>query len=255
MEIFINPEPNSSIFCKWEPRAKVVAFSLLLLSFTMVKSLSLVIAMLFISSIIFALSGLPVKCLFQRWKIPAVLVLMMGLILLFFSEGQALLYLGPLPITQEGLLAFLLILSRLMCILTLIAVLLATTPLLLLISAMRDLGLPGIMADMILFTLRYLYTLNDQLEQMKKALTLRGFSAQGLSSLKQYAILIGAILVRSFEQSDRVYRAMAVRGYGFEPGLAPGNSWNFQDKIMCYSFSLLAFLIGSLQIYLNMPGV
>lgn len=255
METLINPELNNSTFCQWDPRAKIIAFSLLLFSFAMVKSLVLLIAMLLICSIIFAFSGLPVKCLFQRWKIPAVLVLLMGLILLFFSEGHPLLYLGPLEITQEGLVAMLLMLSRLMCMLTLIAVLLATTPLLLLITALRDLGLPGILADMILFTLRYLYTLNDQLEQMKRALTVRGFSAQGLSSYKQYALLIGGILVRSFEQSERVYRAMAVRGYGFEPGPAPDNAWNLQDKALCYSFSLLAFLIGSLQLYFNLPGV
>jgi cobalt/nickel transport system permease protein len=151
--------------------------------------------------------------------------------------------------------AILLILSRLMCMLALIAVLLATTPLLLLINAMRDLGLPGILADMILFTLRYLYTLNDQLEQMKRALTVRGFSTQGLSNLKQYGILIGAILVRSFEQSDRVYRAMAVRGYKCESGPTSNITWNFQDKVLFYSFSFLAFLIALIQLYFNMPGV
>jgi hypothetical protein len=53
MEKLINPEPNQSIFCHWEPRAKIIAFSLLLLSFTMVKSLALVMAMLLTSSIIF----------------------------------------------------------------------------------------------------------------------------------------------------------------------------------------------------------
>jgi cobalt/nickel transport system permease protein len=255
MEKLINPEPNQSIFCHWEPRAKIIAFSLVLLSFTMVKSLALVMAMLLTSSIIFSLSGLPAKCLLHRWKIPAFPVLLIGLILLFFSKGQPQLYLGPLPITQEGLVAILLILSRLMCMLALIAVLLATTPLLLLINAMRDLGLPGILADMILFTLRYLYTLNDQLEQMKRALTVRGFSTQGLSNLKQYGILIGAILVRSFEQSDRVYRAMAVRGYKCESGPTSNITRNFQDKVLFYSFSFLAFLIALIQLYFNMPGV
>ncbi len=255
METLINPELNNSIFCQWEPRAKLIAFALLLFSFAMVKNLVPLIAMFLICSIIFALSGLPVKCLFQRWKAPAVLVLLMGLILLLFSEGEPLLYLGPLPITQEGLVAILLMLSRLMCMLALIAVLLATTPLLLLISAMRDLGLPRILADMILFTLRYLYTLNDQLEQMKRALTIRGFSAKSLKSLKHYAILIGGILVRSFEQSERVYRAMAVRGYGFETAPSVNNAWNFRDKVLFYSFSFLAFLIVSIQLYLNLPGV
>lgn len=70
MEKLINPEPNQSIFCHWEPRAKIIAFSLLLLSFTMVKSLALVMAMLLTSSIIFSLSGLPASYLekiFLTW--------------------------------------------------------------------------------------------------------------------------------------------------------------------------------------------
>ena len=40
------------------------------------------------------------------------------------------------------------------------------------------------------------------------------FSAQGLGNL---AVLAGSLLVRSYERSDRVYRAMILRGYGQAP--------------------------------------
>lgn len=40
------------------------------------------------------------------------------------------------------------------------------------------------------------------------------FSARGLGSL---AALAGSLLARSYERSDRVYRAMILRGYGQAP--------------------------------------
>ncbi len=256
MKTLINTDCQSNnIFHQWEPRSKLLAFTLLLFSFAMVKSIELAVFMLVICSVIFFLSGIPFRNLLKRWKIPAVLVLVTGTMLLFLSEGHLLASAGPFKITREGLIGFTLITSRVMSIITLIVILFETTPLLTIITAMRNLGLPRILADMTLFTLRYLYTLHWQLEQMKTAMVLRGFAGNKISSWKEYAILIGGIMVRSFDQSERVYRALAVRGYGFEQNYIPCMSWSRKDKTLCYSFAVLALMISSIQIYLNMPGV
>jgi len=70
------------------------------------------------------------------------------------------------------------------------------------------------MLNIILFTYRYFFVFFEDLRKMRVALTLRGFrNRNGLSSLRSSASLAGSILVRSYEQTERIYRAMLLRGY------------------------------------------
>ena len=95
-------------------------------------------------------------------------------------------------------------------------VLLGTAPFLTTIKAMRALGLPAVLTDMTLLTFRYLFEIGDYLHRMETALRLRGFRAKRLSmrDLGTLAWLGGSILVRAYERSEWVYKAMIVRGYG-----------------------------------------
>jgi cobalt/nickel transport system permease protein len=84
---------------------------------------------------------------------------------------------------------------------------------------MRALGLPGIMADMALLALRYIQEIGQDLRKMQASMRLRGFRKRRLSlyGLRTLAWLGGSILVRSYERSEWVYKAMILRGYGHAP--------------------------------------
>jgi cobalt/nickel transport system permease protein len=81
---------------------------------------------------------------------------------------------------------------------------------------MRALGLPLIMVDMALLAFRYLHELGQDLSRMLTSMRLRGFRQHSFSpaGLKTFAWLSGSLLVRSYERSEWVYRAMILRGYG-----------------------------------------
>ena len=66
---------------------------------------------------------------------------------------------------------------------------------------------------------------------MKIAMKLRGFQGDKLSyrNLRVLASLVGTLLVRSYEQSQRVYQAMRLRGYGQSPRLVPKQSVDRRD--------------------------
>ena len=70
---------------------------------------------------------------------------------------------------------------------------------------------------MILFFYRYLSDMAAMLAQMQQSMWLRGFRGNRLSSLPAYAALMGSLLLRSYAQSERVYLAMRLRGYGAGP--------------------------------------
>ena len=84
------------------------------------------------------------------------------------------------------------------------------------IEALRALRFPDLMADMVLLTYRYLFVVGDFFGRMQTAARLRGFQGKLLSvrALSTLAALTGHMLIRSYEQSERVYKAMVLRGYG-----------------------------------------
>jgi len=66
---------------------------------------------------------------------------------------------------------------------------------------------------------------------------LRGFRERRLKSLGTFASLAGTILVRSYEQSDRVYKAMILRGYG-----QSAQDYNYRDEFQAYPRNLAGLM-------------
>jgi cobalt/nickel transport system permease protein len=205
---------------RWEPRLKLVGLLALIFAFAFVRELLLLPAMLAVALALLLLSRLPGRFVLQRLRYPGIFILLLAGILPLFSGETVLLSAGPLALREEGLLEFAVIASRFAGIITLGIVLFGTTPILTNVKALRSLGLPALLADMMLFTYRYLHELADDLRAMRTAMRLRGFRAArpDAKSLGGLAALSGSLLVRSYEQSEHVYRAMVLRGYGRASG-------------------------------------
>jgi cobalt/nickel transport system permease protein len=209
----------SSPFHRWDARYKLVGLVVLIFAFSFVRDLRLLAAMLVVTALMYIISGLPARFIGRWLRLPSIIILVIILTLPFLSGDTVLWSLGPLSLRQEGLLSAVLIAVRFACIVTVGITLLGTAPLLGSLKAMRALGLPSIMADMALLAFRYLHELGGTLSRMLTAMRLRGFRHRRLSpgSLKNFAWLSGSLLVRSYERSEGVYRAMILRGYGQAP--------------------------------------
>lgn len=200
---------------RWELRSKLIVLVALIFAFSFVRDLRLVPVMGIITIVLYATSRLPISFLVSRLRYPGVFLLALAIILPL-SGRTVLLESGLLTIYEEGALTLLLVASRFVCILTVSLVLFGTAPFADTIKAMRSLGLPAILADMMMLSFRYIFEIGDQLTRMERAMRLRGFRGSRFSwrNLRVLAALAGSILVRSYEQSDRVYTAMRLRGYG-----------------------------------------
>jgi cobalt/nickel transport system permease protein len=199
---------------RWDVRYKLAGLGLLLFACSFVTTLWLLPAMILTTAAIYRLSRLPASFFWRRMRYPGFFLLMLAIILPLFSGETILLQLGPLTVRQEGLLHLLLIAVKFICILTLSMVLFGTARFLTTIKAMRYLGIPDALVDMTLFSYRYIFKIGDDLERMQTATTLRGFRPRSAGAMGTLASLAGSLLVRSYEQTDRVYRAMILRGYG-----------------------------------------
>ena len=200
---------------RWWPRTKLIGLGLLMLGFASVQQVQLVPICLLVTAGLYLLSGLPGSFLRSRLRYPGLFLLGMVIALPLLSGSTILWQWGPLAIRQEGLLAMGLIAGRFLSIVTLGMLLLGTTPLLTLIDTLGSLGLPSLLAEMTLLAYRYLFDISDQLALLRQAMRLRGFQPAGnRQSWQQLAAVTGTLLVRSYEQSERVYKAMRLRGYG-----------------------------------------
>jgi cobalt/nickel transport system ATP-binding protein len=203
---------------RWNPRVKFVTLFALIVAFSLVRDLAHVPLMLAVTALIFGLSRLPLEFLVKRLRYPGVFLLALTLILPLFSGQTVLWQVGPVAIRAEGLTLMLLVVSRFTAILTVSLVIFGTMTLTTSARTLRSLGVPALLVDMLLLTLRYLFEFADMLARMQTAMRLRGFTVRrsGLNrrSAGQVGGLIGTLLIRSFEQAEHVYKAMRLRGYG-----------------------------------------
>ncbi|RKD28789.1 cobalt ECF transporter T component CbiQ [Thermohalobacter berrensis] len=223
------------------PKLKIIGAMVLAFTFSFIKSIELLPVIFFISLVIYYLSKLPLSLLLKRWIIPAPFVILMGLFMMFFSEGQTVLTIGYLSIKKEGIYWALTIITKFLSILTIMVTLFQTTHFIDIVRALNSLGVPAILTDIIIFTYRYIFEIGKQLNKMQISMRLRGFRNRGLKNIISLVSLVGTILVRSYEQSEKVYNAMILRGYGHKESVK-------QDLKLCKSDILGVFIVVAISI-------
>jgi len=230
----------------WDPRVKLAGMGVLIFAFSFVKSLWLLPSMLLVSAVLYYFSALPLRLLLKSFKIPGLFILMLALILPLFYGQNVLIHWGFLAVKKEGCLQLLIITVKFISIIVVGIILFGSTAFQMNVKAMRALGLPPILTDMVLFTYRYFFEFEAMLKTMETAVGLRGFQKNKLSGIKTYAHLAGTMLVRSYEQSERVYKAMVLRGYGHAVNHSTKDEFTAYSPhylLFCVMIALAAFFV------------
>ncbi len=200
---------------RWSPRFKFAFLTAVVIAFAAIQHLWLVPPMVAFALGLYALSQMPASYLIHRLRYPGIFLITLIVVLPFFAGQTVLWQLGPLSIKTEGVVYTILVVSRFFSILTVSVVIFGTSPFMVHVRELRALGVSPILTDTLLLTVRYLHEISDMLGQMQQAMRLRGFEMKRLNIRQagQLAGLLGTLLVRSYEQSERVYTAMRLRGY------------------------------------------
>lgn len=108
-----------------------------------------------------------------------------------------------------------------LCVLAMV-ILSSTTPFVSLLRGFELLRMPRLITMIVAFMWRYLHVLGEEASRMKRAREARGYSANWLwQAAFSTGPLIAALFIRSLERGERVYLAMASRGYaGSMPTMA-----------------------------------
>ena len=157
---------------------------------------------------------LDLRLLVQRLLLVNTFVALLWLFLPFTYPGQAAFTVGPLTASHEGLGFALMLTVRTNAIVLATIALLGTTPVFNLVHALQHLHLPSKLVHIAFFCYRYIDVIQREYLRLRDAMRIRGFRPRTtLHTYTSYAYLIGMLLVRSYERSERVYQAMLCRGF------------------------------------------
>lgn len=216
-----------------DARLRIVAVLVLAFCYSTLHGAVPLALMIGLTGMLVALSGTSPATLARKLRLPGMVVAGLVVILPFTSGETVLADLGPVTLRAEGLAAAAAIALRFLCIFSLIVVFLGAVPLPRLIVGMRGLGLPALMVDMALLTLRHIEDLRADLARRAVSMRLRG-APQGFwrGLFRARGWMLASLLLHSHARSERVWQAMLLRGHG-APGMATigGGPPSVRDKL------------------------
>jgi cobalt/nickel transport system permease protein len=211
-------ERQDSGFSRVSPWTKFLALIFIVMAITITRNLLILASLYLIVVLLYALAGLPVKKLIAWYTLPVVFVLSLVGILMWSEPG--------LPLVSGGIFGFTLTLTdnglALMVTLLLKALISVTFSLFFLMTTryqhftgMIARIFPSPLDQIFLMAYRFLFLTLAMTAALFKSVRSRGgglmHSIRMQSSL--FAGIFALVFIRSFEQGERVHRAMIARGF------------------------------------------
>lgn len=202
----------------WEPRARTLSLFLLICSLAMAESLRQAAVGFLISLVLVNTTRFPLDHVlrFMRW--PAIFLLPLAVILPFTGDAGEIASVPLLhlhvPWSSQGVYLGLLFLIRGLGASLVAMVLVGAAPFTVTIQALYDLGLPSTLSQIFLFAYRYVFLLNEELMNMGRSMSCKGFMKRSdLRTAQVLAMSMTMLFIRSYERAEAVYLAMLSRGY------------------------------------------
>ncbi|NBR93717.1 MAG: cobalt ECF transporter T component CbiQ [Actinobacteria bacterium] len=161
-----------------------------------------------------------------------------------FTAGGKTFNIGPLPLSVEGAIAGLNLITKATIGVACSMVLAGSTTAHSILAGFVRIKTPSLFVQIASFMIRYLNVINDQTTRMKIARQARGFEAKGPRSWPVFTSTLGALFIRSYERGERVHLAMLSRGY--QGTLSSLSSETSTGKDWCLGF---AFPVAAIAIF------
>lgn len=226
-----------------DPRSRIVAGVLFAGVVVSLGNLVALSAGLGVGVLALGLSGTLNGATLKRVAAMDAFIIFMLVILPFTTPGAALFTIWGVPASREGLLKAIEIMLKanaiVMVLLSQVGSMEATT----LGHGLYRLRCPEKLVHLMLFTVRYLSVLHDEYLRMRTAMRTRGFLPRNnLHTYKSFGYLLGMMLVRSLERSERIYEAMKCRGFDGRFFLLADGRFGLWDAV--YAVIVLSLLAG-----------
>lgn len=197
-----------------DARVKIIVAVAFALVVALAERDAVLLASLGAAALLAAVGRLPARPLAARLAALNVFVTLVWLTVPATGVGEVVARLGPVPLHADGLALAWQITLKANAILLVLTALLATSPVFSLVHGLAHLKVPDKLVQLLFFTWRYVHDIFREAARLRRAMKVRAFTpGTNLHTYRSYAYLIGTLLVRGFDRSERVYDAMVLRGF------------------------------------------
>lgn len=237
---------------RWDPRVKIASLAVFVLGVALIKSLPIAAAALMSAVILVYFASLPAKFVAQGVKWVSVFLIPFLLIMPLSYPGDVSFHVLGLPFAWEGFRLALVIMVKALAIVLVTYAMFGSSRFDISMIALQRLKCPKVIVQMLLFTYRYVFVFLAEMRRMDTAMRSRGFIKRpDRRTLQVMGDFVGTLLVRSFERTERIYKAMLSKGYQGEfhtLTLFAATSKDFFKALLV--FALIFLLLGA-----DMAGV
>lgn len=251
------PQPTG--FDKLDARVKVILTFAFILLLNLLPSGAWLGLFLFLECVVILLIFARMK--FHKWVKRSLLVapfILAALPLVFFGpEPVKMVQIGEwlrLPFSQPGAERFISIAIKAWISIQAAILLTETTPFHDVLTALQQLRMPGLLVAIMRLMLRYLFLVGDEATRLMRARASRSAALTNRQGgnlwwrAKTTGGMAGSLFLRSIERSERVYAAMAARGYSGELPASEKHPMTRQNKLNLAFALLVLFCLWGLGI-------
>lgn len=210
--------PGSSFLHRLDPRTKILAVLIYMVSLFLVNNFWGLGAMLLLSIVVVLISHIPLKFFFRGIKAIVFIVLLTVALQMFMTPGEPLWQWGFLTITKEGIRQAIFMGTRLILLVSVTSILtLTTTPISLtdgienLLKPFQRFGVPAHeLAMMMTIALRFIPTLIEETDKIMKAQAARGADFESgnlVERAKAMIPLLVPLFLNAFKRADELAMA------------------------------------------------
>lgn len=175
-------------------------------------------------------------------EVPFVLA---ALLFPFISGGETVSVLG-LALSRSGLWDMWNVLAKATLGLLVSVTLAGTTDIPSMLLGFEKLRVPPVLTAIMGFMIRYLDVVLGEFRRMRVAMQSRGHNPRSLAQVVPYARSAGLIFIRSYERGERVYLAMASRGYAGQMPATNGDDAGVSQWAAGLAIPAFAWLVATL---------
>ncbi|MGR3377993.1 cobalt ECF transporter T component CbiQ [Salipiger abyssi] len=197
-----------------DPRARIAAACLFGVTVVALSGLPALIAALCVSLVFLRVSRLPVGPTLRRMAMMDGFIFFMLALLPFTVPGDPIFTLWGLTASWQGLIQAVEIALTANAVILAVMTLVGTMEPVTLGHALYRMRCPETLVHLLMFTIRYVEVLREEYLRLRAAMKVRGFRpGTNWHSYRSFGYLVGMMLVRAIERSERILGAMKCRGF------------------------------------------
>nr|WP_321249976.1 cobalt ECF transporter T component CbiQ [uncultured Ruegeria sp.] len=198
----------------YDPRMRIVLACIFAIVTVALNSIPALIGALSVSLGLLVMSRLPVDQTVKRMAMMDSFIIFMLVLLPFSMPGDAMFTVFGFPASWQGLWKAVEIALTANAVILALMVLVGTMEPVTLGHALHKLRCPEVLVHLLMFTIRYIEVLREEYLRLRGAMKIRGFRpGTNWHTYRSFGYLVGMMLVRAIERSERILAAMKCRGF------------------------------------------